>query len=110
MPFGINVTGNLTITFALAIMTFLITNLTANKNYWGHIFWMPGVPKVMRIVLAPIELLGVYHQAFFIDDSFVCKHFCRTHCIDEYYRFDVYFQKLVGKYVYHLDCRLHFLS
>jgi F-type H+-transporting ATPase subunit a len=40
MPFGINVTGNLTITFALAVMTFLITNLTANK---GHIFWMPGV-------------------------------------------------------------------
>jgi F-type H+-transporting ATPase subunit a len=64
MPFGINVTGNLTITFALAIMTFLITNLTANKNYWGHIFWMPGVPKLMRIVLAPIELLGVFIKPF----------------------------------------------
>jgi len=64
MPFGINVTGNLTITFSLAIMTFLITNLTANKNYWGHIFWMPGVPKVMRIVLAPIELLGVIIKPF----------------------------------------------
>jgi F-type H+-transporting ATPase subunit a len=64
MPFGINVTGNLTITFALAIMTFLITNLTANKNYWGHIFWMPGVPKIMRIVLAPIELLGVFIKPF----------------------------------------------
>jgi F-type H+-transporting ATPase subunit a len=64
MPFGINVTGNLTITFALAIMTFLITNLTANKNYWSHIFWMPGVPKVMRIVLAPIELLGAVIKPF----------------------------------------------
>ncbi|PVX45919.1 ATP synthase F0 subcomplex A subunit [Flavobacterium sp. 103] len=64
MPFGINVTGNLTITFSLAILTFLITNLTANKNYWGHIFWMPGVPKVMRIVLAPIELLGVFIKPF----------------------------------------------
>jgi F-type H+-transporting ATPase subunit a len=64
MPFGINVTGNLTITFALAIMTFLITNLTANKNYWGHIFWMPGVPKLMRVVLAPIELLGVFIKPF----------------------------------------------
>jgi F-type H+-transporting ATPase subunit a len=64
MPFGINVTGNLTITFALAVMTFLITNLTANKNYWGHIFWMPGVPKLMRIVLAPIELLGVFIKPF----------------------------------------------
>lgn len=64
MPFGVNVTGNLTITFSLAILTFLITNFTANKNYWGHIFWMPGVPKVMRIVLAPIELLGVFIKPF----------------------------------------------
>ena len=64
MPFGVNATGNLTITFSLAIITFLITNFTANKNYWGHIFWMPGVPKVMRIVLAPIELLGVIIKPF----------------------------------------------
>jgi F-type H+-transporting ATPase subunit a len=63
-PLGINVTGNITITFSLAILTFLITNLTANKNYWGHIFWMPGVPKPMRIVLAPIELLGVVIKPF----------------------------------------------
>jgi F-type H+-transporting ATPase subunit a len=63
-PLGINVTGNLTITASLAILTFLITNLTANKNYWGHIFWMPGVPKLMRIVLAPIELLGVVIKPF----------------------------------------------
>jgi F-type H+-transporting ATPase subunit a len=63
-PLGINATGNLTITFALAILTFLITNLTANRNYWGHIFWMPGVPKPMRIILAPIELLGVFIKPF----------------------------------------------
>lgn len=63
-PLGVNVTGNLTITFSLAILTFLITNLTANKNYWGHIFWMPGVPKLMRLVLAPIELLGVIIKPF----------------------------------------------
>ena len=63
-PLAANVTGNLTITFALAIIVFLITNLTANKYYWGHIFWMPGVPKIMRIVLAPIELLGVFIKPF----------------------------------------------
>jgi F-type H+-transporting ATPase subunit a len=64
MPLGINVTGNITVTFSLAILTFLITNFTANKNYWSHIFWMPGVPKLMRIVLAPIELLGVIIKPF----------------------------------------------
>ena len=43
-PLGINVTGNIAVTFGLALLTFLLTNLTANKNYWAHIFWMPGVP------------------------------------------------------------------
>ncbi len=63
-PLGVNVTGNIAVTFALALLTFLITNLTANKNYWGHIFWMPGVPTFMKIVLAPIELLGIFIKPF----------------------------------------------
>jgi F-type H+-transporting ATPase subunit a len=63
-PLGINVTGNIAITFGLAIITFIITNLTANRNYWGHIFWMPGVPLPMKIILAPIELLGVIIKPF----------------------------------------------
>ena len=63
-PLGINVTGNIAVTFGLAVITFLITNLTANKNYWGHIFWMPGVPTPMKFILAPIELLGVLIKPF----------------------------------------------
>ena len=63
-PLGINVTGNIAITFGLAVITFVITNLTANKNYWGHIFWMPGVPTPMKVILAPIELLGVFIKPF----------------------------------------------
>ena len=63
-PLGINVTGNIAITFGLAVVTFIITNITANKNYWGHIFWMPGVPLPMKIILAPIELLGTFIKPF----------------------------------------------
>ena len=63
-PLGINVTGNIAVTFCLALITFLITNLTAKKDYWMHIFWMPGVPWPMRIALAPIELLGVIIKPF----------------------------------------------
>ena len=40
-PLGVNVTGNIAVTFALALITFLFTTFTANKNYWEHIFWMP---------------------------------------------------------------------
>jgi len=63
-PLGVNVTGNIAITASLAILTYLITTFSANKNYWGHIFWMPGVPPLMRIVLAPIELLGTIIKPF----------------------------------------------
>lgn len=63
-PLGVNVTNNIAVTFALALLTFIITNVTANKNYWAHIFWMPGVPVLMKIVLAPIELLGVFIKPF----------------------------------------------
>lgn len=63
-PLGINVTGNIAVTFTLAIMTFIITQTTANGNYWKHIFWMPGVPAPMKVILAPIELLGVFIKPF----------------------------------------------
>ena len=63
-PFGINITGNLAVTAALALFTFFITQFTSNKNYWKHIFWMPGVPYPVRIILAPIELLGVFIKPF----------------------------------------------
>jgi F-type H+-transporting ATPase subunit a len=64
LPLGINVTGSIVVTFSLALITYLITQFTANKNYWGHIFWMPGVPVLMKIVLLPIELLGTIIKPF----------------------------------------------
>ena len=63
-PLGVNVTNNIAVTLVLALITFVLTTVTANKNYWGHIFWMPGVPKLMRIVLAPIEVLGMIIKPF----------------------------------------------
>lgn len=64
MPFGVNVTGNISVTFGLAVLTFIITTVTAKKNYWLHIFWMPGVPVPMKIILAPIELMGAIIKPF----------------------------------------------
>ena len=63
-PLGINVTGNIAVTFALALMTFIITQVSGKGYYWKHIFWMPGVPVPMKIILAPIELLGVIIKPF----------------------------------------------
>jgi F-type H+-transporting ATPase subunit a len=63
-PLGVNVTNNIAVTFCLAILTYLITTFTAKKDYWMHIFWMPGVPAPMKLVLAPIELLGTIIKPF----------------------------------------------
>jgi F-type H+-transporting ATPase subunit a len=63
-PLGINITNSIAVTFSLAIITFLITQFSGKKEYWMHIFWMPGVPWPMKIILAPIELLGVFIKPF----------------------------------------------
>src|SRR5690606_9921973 len=63
-PLGLNVTGNISVTVCLALFTFLYTNIKANGDYWKHIFWMPGVPVPMKIVLAPIEVLGMFTKPF----------------------------------------------
>ena len=57
---GANLSGNIAFTMVLAVFTFIITTLSGNKNYWKHIFWMPGVPVPMKIFLAPIEIIGIF--------------------------------------------------
>lgn len=57
-PLGFNVTGQLAVTAALAILTLIIYTANGNKAYWLHILWMPGVPYLLRPVLAVIELAG----------------------------------------------------
>lgn len=57
---GANLSGNIAFTFTLAVFTFVITTFSGNKNYWKHIFWMPGVPVPMKIFLAPIEIIGMF--------------------------------------------------
>jgi len=64
MPFGFNVTGNITITASLALLTYLITTFSAKKDYWSHMLWMPGVPMPLKPFLALIELLGTIIKPF----------------------------------------------
>ena len=59
-PGGANVSGNIAFTMTLAVCVFIVVNLSANKSYWEHIFWMPGMHWSMKLFLAPIELIGVF--------------------------------------------------
>ena len=62
IPFlgGFNIMGQISVTLTLATFTFLITTFNGNKQYWGHIFAMPGVPKFVLIILTPIEIMGMF--------------------------------------------------
>ncbi|WP_460220461.1 F0F1 ATP synthase subunit A [Psychroserpens sp. MEBiC05023] len=57
-PFGFNVTGQLAVTAALAIFTLVIYLASGNAHFWSHQLWMPGVPYLLRPLLAIIELAG----------------------------------------------------
>lgn len=63
-PFGANVTGNIAVTFVLAVMTFTITQFSGNKNYWKHIFATPGVPFWLLPIMIPVELIGIISKPF----------------------------------------------
>jgi F-type H+-transporting ATPase subunit a len=59
-PGSANVTGNLGTTIVLALFTFFVVNFSGNKHYWQHIFWMPGVPFFVKLILTPIEVFGLF--------------------------------------------------
>ncbi|HCQ75937.1 MAG TPA: ATP synthase F0 subunit A, partial [Leeuwenhoekiella sp.] len=63
-PFGFNITGQIAVTVCLALFTFFIVQFSGNKDYWKHIFWMPDVPVIMKIILIPIEVLGMLTKPF----------------------------------------------
>jgi F-type H+-transporting ATPase subunit a len=60
LPGAGNLTGNIAVTVTLAALTFIITNVSGNKGYWSHIFWTPGVPLPLRLVILPVEILGLF--------------------------------------------------
>lgn len=63
-PGAANLTGNIAVTACLAFLTFIITNVNGNKGYWSHIFWTPGVPHVLRPIILPVEVIGVFTKPF----------------------------------------------
>ena len=66
-PGGANITGNISVTLTLALITFLVTNFSGNKHYWRHTFNTPGVPWWLKfpLPLMPIvEVLGLITKPF----------------------------------------------
>lgn len=65
LPGSANVTGNISFTIVLGVISFFVIIFSTNKHFWGHIFWYPGVPVVVRVlIMLPVELLGVFTKPF----------------------------------------------
>lgn len=64
LPWGISPTANLTVTATLAGLTFFVTQINGSKDHWEHVFAFPGVHPAMRIILTPVEILGLFTKPF----------------------------------------------
>lgn len=60
IPGTANVTGNISFTLVLAFISMIVILLSTNSHFWGHIFWPPGVPFLVKIILIPVEFAGVF--------------------------------------------------
>lgn len=69
MPFppgGGNVTGNIAVTFFLALCTFIVTQVSGTKHYWKDIFWgeVPTWLKAPIPLIPLIEFIGIFTKPF----------------------------------------------
>ena len=65
-PGGVNVTGNITVTFVLALASFLVINIFGGRAYWRDIFW-PEVPAWLKVpvpIIPVIEFVGIFTKPF----------------------------------------------
>lgn len=65
-PGGANVTGNIAVTLALALCTFIAVNFFGNKEYYKEIFW-PDVPTWLKVpvpLMPLIEIFGMFVKPF----------------------------------------------
>ena len=55
-----NASGAISVTIAMALFTFVITTINGNRHYWEHILWMPGIPAWVKIIITPVEIMGMF--------------------------------------------------
>ncbi len=63
-PGGSNLSGNISFTATMAVFSFLTINTFASKDYWRHIFLAPGIPFIVKLLLVPIEIVGMFTKPF----------------------------------------------
>ena len=60
VPWGASATSNIMVTGTLAVCTLVAVLFSGTREYYAHMFNPPGVPLVVKFILAPIEVIGVF--------------------------------------------------
>ena len=74
-PGGANVTGNIAVTFVLAMCTFVAVNVFGNRHYWKDILWPDEGPATSYAI--DRNHRNIY-QAVQLDGQALCQYSCRT--------------------------------
>lgn len=60
IPGTANVTGNIAFTLLLGVISFIVILASSKKHYWLHLFNPPGMPIGVKLILVPVEFLGLF--------------------------------------------------
>lgn len=60
IPGSANVSGNIAFTLLLGVIALIVILFSTTAHFWKHLFWPPGVPFLVKLILVPVELAGVF--------------------------------------------------
>ncbi len=58
IPGVANVAGNIAFTGTLGIIALFAIIFSTTGHFWKHLFWPPGVPFLVKLILVPVEFVG----------------------------------------------------
>ncbi|RMG27860.1 MAG: ATP synthase F0 subunit A [Bacteroidetes bacterium] len=64
LPINSNIMGNISVTGALAVLSFILVQANGSKDYWRHIIAMPGVPVAIVPLMTIIEIISLFVKPF----------------------------------------------
>lgn len=60
LPGAANVSGNIAFTLMLGIISLIVILASTTTHFWKHTLWPPDVPFLVKLILVPVELFGVF--------------------------------------------------
>lgn len=64
LPWAATATADLTVTGTLAFISFIVIQFSGTKDHWQHIFWFPGVPVAVKLLMMLVETIGQFTKPF----------------------------------------------